>query len=109
MTQPDKEWLEKLDNVIEENAQNHQFSINILAKKMQISRSRLFPKVKRLTGMSPNKYLQITRFNLAKQWLEEGKYLRVKEVAYTIGFKDVKYFSQQFKKRFGRLPSSYLV
>ena len=73
-----------------------------------MSRSLLYKKVKSLTGLTPNNYISQVRYNKAKFYLESNKYSTVKEVAYSVGFKDEKYFSRNFKKYFGKYPSAYL-
>lgn len=108
MKQDDVQWLERLDSVIRENAGGLHFTIDVLAEEMMMSRTQLFPRVRKLTGKTPNQYLQDVRFEQALQMLQNKECETVKEVAYSVGYKDVKYFSREFKKRVGDSPSSYL-
>ncbi len=48
---------------------------------------------------------QLLRLNKASQLLESDTHHSIKAVARSVGFKDVTYFSRQFKKQFGKLPS----
>ena len=48
------------------------------------------------------------RLTHARTLLENRRVSTVKEAALSVGFKDVRYFSELFKKRFGKLPSAYL-
>lgn len=104
----DQLWLETLQQAIHKNLANIYFDIAQLADELMISRRHLNRKVRQCTGLSTHKYIQETRLLKAKEILENQQPSAVKVVAYEVGFKDVKYFGQLFKKRFGRLPSSYL-
>lgn len=84
------------------------FDINRLCHEMHTSKSQLFRKTKALIGVTPNQYINQIRYQIARELLENQKYSTVKAVAYHIGFKDEKYFSRNFKKRFGKNPSEYL-
>jgi transcriptional regulator GlxA family with amidase domain len=75
---------------------------------MSVSRAKLYRKIKKLTGMTPSAYIREARFRRARKLLEERRHPTVKAVALSVGFKQVKNFSQQYKKRYGRLPSKYL-
>ncbi len=78
-------------------------SLDVLADEASLSKyhySRLF---KATFGMAPMKYLQRKKLEEAHRLLLSG--LRVNEVAVKLGFKDVSYFSNRFKKHFGIRPS----
>jgi len=82
------------------------FSIDELAKKLYISRAQLHRKLIALTGMSTTHYINYIRIEKAKHLLSTTN-LRVKEVAYTVGFESTTYFSKLFKKELGVTPVSY--
>ena len=84
-------------------------SIKTVAEDLAMSYSKLWRELKRTVGMTPNQYLQEIRFREARKYLEQGKYNSIKQVAYSVGFKDVRNFSRNFKKRFGKYPSEYLI
>ena len=100
----DKDFLEKMQKIIEENFSNADLNVNFLADKMCISRSRLFAKIKTLADVSPNDMIQIVRLKKAAQLLAEGN-MKVSEVCYTVGFNNPSYFSKCFYKQFGVSPS----
>ena len=74
---------------------------------MDIGRSVFYEKVKALTNMTPNQYIQELRLVKAKTILEEGNVKTVKEVTYSVGMNHPNYFSKLFKERFGISPSTY--
>ena len=66
----------------------------------------MFTKIKELTGVSPNKYLQNERMRIAAELLAEGR-MTVSEVSYKVGIQDASYFNKCFKARYGVVPSKY--
>ena len=102
------EWLTELEYLVDSNLSDHNFTVDNLAFKLAMSRSLLYRKVKQLTGLTPNNYISQLRYSKARFYLENKKFSTVKEVAYHVGFKDEKYFSRNFKMRFGKYPSSFL-
>ena len=104
----DTEWLEKVENLILERIEKIDFVIDEIVQELDISRRQMHRRIKAYVGQTPNQYIKTLRLTKARTLLEEGEYMSVKAVSISVGFKDVKYFSIQFKKEFGRLPSSYL-
>jgi len=100
-------WLVNLQQTVEQNMSNIHFSIEQLASDLAISSRHLNRRIRQYTGFSTNQYIQETRLTTAKKLLDSQAYKSVKAVAYEVGYKDVKYFGQLFKKRFGHLPSAY--
>jgi AraC-like DNA-binding protein len=82
------------------------FNVDRLAEMMNIGRTKFYGKVKELTGMSPNKYLQEARMRRASELLLEGEY-SVSEVSFKVGIQDASYFNKMFKTHFGVVPSKY--
>lgn len=106
-TQYDLDWLAKLEQVVLTQLGDFHLTADMVARKMLMSRTQLFRKIKKLTGLTVNQYIQEMRFQEARKLLEDQSHRSVKSVALTVGFKHVKNFSQRFKDRFGRLPSTY--
>ncbi len=104
----DLEWLARLEKLVCDAIGDSILSVDWLATKMFTGRNLFFKQVKLLTGLTPNEYIQTARLACAREMLEQRKARAVKEVAYKVGFRDVKYFSEQYFKHFGKLPSSYL-
>ncbi len=99
----DEEFLAKLRQLIERNLSNENYSIELLASDICLSRTQLFRKCKALTGASPVELLRNTRLDAARQLLAEGKG-SVAEVASLVGFADASYFTRCYKAYFGTTP-----
>ena len=102
----DKEFMKRIDALIEEHLDDSEYSVNGLCRDVGMSRSSLYNKIKALTGQGPNDYSRFIRLKHAAELLAEKQY-NVSEVATLTGFGDSKYFSTAFKKQFGQSPSKY--
>lgn len=102
------EWLANLEKTVKQHINYAHLSVDFIADEMYISRAQFYRRVQLLTGLTPNQYLQEIRFNHARQLLEQRSVSSVKAAAAAIGIQKVQYFSEQFKTRFGKLPSAYL-
>ena len=109
INEKDQVWLEELNDHIRQHITKFHYNVEQLAENMLISRQHLNVRIKTITGLTAVRYLQEARLNTARQFLENRKYSSVKATALEVGFKDVKYFSKIYKKRFGKLPSSYYL
>lgn len=103
-SQLDKEFLDKVMMVVDEELSNSEFAINDFCRKLGMSRTSVYNKIKTLTGQGPNDFIRIVRLNKAKELLASQRY-SISEVANMVGFADPKYFSTCFKKQFGVSPS----
>lgn len=103
----DEQFLSKMNEIIEKNISNVDFSIDVLAEQLCISRSGLFAKIKTLVEMTPNELIQLVRLKKAAELLATQKY-RINEICYQVGFNNPSYFSKCFQKQFGVLPKDFM-
>jgi AraC-like DNA-binding protein len=108
MEMKDKEWLENLDTIIHSAMSDVNLSVEHIANLLYVSRSQLYRKLLILRGVTPSVYIQEKRLKHARQLLELGEMTSVKAVAHAVGMRKVRYFSEQFKARYGQLPSVFL-
>ena len=102
----DSHFLNRINELIEENLTNTAFSVDLLATELGVSRSALFSKLKALTGHTPGELVQIVRLKKAATLLAERKY-RVSEVAYMVGVSTPSYFAKCFHRQFGQKPGEW--
>jgi signal transduction histidine kinase/DNA-binding response OmpR family regulator len=107
ISEADRLWLQKLETIILKEVNNSIFNIDYLVELLEINRNAFYSKVKALTGLSPNKYIQAIRLQMAKDLLENTDF-SIKEITQKVGFKTPDYFTRLFKKEYGKLPSEYL-
>lgn len=106
LTPVDNNFLTELTKFIEANFSNPDLDVDMLAAKMDMSRSSLYAKIRSLVDVTPNDLIRITRLKNAAQLLSSGKY-RVNEVCYMVGFNGSSYFAKCFQKQFGVSPSEF--
>lgn len=107
VTSSDETFLQNAIEVVEKHMMNSEFSVELLVKEMNISRSNLYLKIKELTGLSSSEFIRNIRLKRAVQLFEKSD-LSVKEIMYMTGFNTASYFSKCFKKQFGVIPSKYI-
>lgn len=79
-------------------------SVDDMAACAGLSKFHFQREFKRVTGTTPNHYLNMIRCAHAQRLLETGRY-SVKEVAFLCGFSNCSYFSSTFRHYIGVLPS----
>ncbi|RMF07604.1 MAG: response regulator, partial [Candidatus Neomarinimicrobiota bacterium] len=100
----DRAFLEQIRNVVEEHVSDQRFTVEVLARKVFLSRRQLYRKLKDITGLKPTDFIRQIRLLRAKQLLEERAMSTVAEVARAVGFTKVGYFSLLFRNTFGQSP-----
>lgn len=80
--------------------------LDSIAKRLNISSSRLRHLFKDETGTSPCQYQKALRLQQAK-YLLETTFLTVKEVMLQVGINDERNFVRDFKRRYGLSPKQY--
>ncbi len=104
----DRDWLAGFETFVQDKIGDNTLSIPDLAEAFAMSESTLLRQLKRLTGLTPKKYLQEIRLHQARTLLENRTYNSISTVASKVGYDDHRSFSRSFKKRFGKLPSDLL-
>ncbi|WP_167016767.1 hybrid sensor histidine kinase/response regulator transcription factor [Chitinophaga sp. Cy-1792] len=99
-------FLMKVIEIIEENMEEPGFGVDIISRKLAMSRPVLYKKLNMLTGVTVNDFIKAIRMKKAVSYLGEGIY-NISEVAYKVGYSDPKYFSKEFKKHFGKSPREW--
>lgn len=96
-----------MDKIIDHIGRNYGEDIKLetLAEVFNYNSAYLGQMFKNHTGRYFNTYLDEVRINKAKQLLKEG--LKVYEVARMVGYDNVGYFHNKFKKYTGMQPAAY--
>jgi signal transduction histidine kinase/DNA-binding response OmpR family regulator len=101
-------WLARLEQAVEHAMEQDNLSLDSLSQMMYMSSRQLQRRLKQATGLTFTAYLKECRFQKARQLIYTGKVSSVSELAGLVGMRDVKYFSKEFKHRFGKSPSELL-
>jgi DNA-binding response OmpR family regulator len=98
------EFLDRVLQVIRANLDNELFSVGDLAKAVGFSKSQFNRKLKAICNKTPNQLIIEFRLNEAKRMLKD-QVGTVSEIAYSVGYSNMSYFTKSFKEQFGVLPS----
>ncbi len=102
-----KEFLDKCILIVESHLKDKNFTVQTLVNEMNMSHSNLLRKVKSVSGQPVNIFIRSIRLRKAAGLFINTDY-SIKETAYTVGIRDIKYFREQFNKLFGMNPSDYV-
>jgi len=100
----DKQFITNILDYIHENINNTALNVENLADELLISRSKLYRKIKALTGLTANEFIKKIRLEKAKQFLENSDY-SISEISFKVGFSSPSYFTKCYKIQFGILPT----
>jgi AraC-like DNA-binding protein len=96
----------KAIKVVEEHMIDEDFSVDRFSQLMGMSRSTLKRKLKALTGLSPQPFVQQLRLQRAARLLGAGG-ITISETARLVGFYDLSHFGRVFKSHWSCTPSQY--
>jgi AraC-like DNA-binding protein len=99
---------EQFKSDLRKNIVNHiddtEYSSDLLAKDMGMSKNTLTSRIKRTYGIFPVELINRIRIQAATELLTQTE-LTISEIAYRVGFNDPKYFSRVYKKMTGFSPT----
>lgn len=102
----DERFLTKLNDLIETNLGDPALNVAYLTDRMAMSRATLYNKMKQLTGMGVNDYVNRKRIERAIDLLVHTD-AAISEISDRLGFEYPRYFSTLFKQVTGQSPSDY--
>ncbi|MGX5817355.1 two-component regulator propeller domain-containing protein [Chitinophaga lutea] len=102
----DQDFLERVMALVDERMDDPAFGVDMLSRKLAMSPPVLYKKIKAVSGLSVNDFVKSLRLKKASQLLLQGG-MTIYEVAYAVGYTNRKYFSQEFKKTYGKTPREF--
>ncbi len=103
----DKEFLEELIALIERNLSIPAMDIEFICMQIGMSRTKLYNRVKNITGQSIGDFIRSVRLRKAASLMTRGD-LSLTDVMYSVGIQTQSYFSKAFKNEFGKTPTQFL-
>lgn len=102
----DEQFMIKLNEMIDQNLSQPDLDVKFLTTQMAMSRTSLYNKVKELTGMGANDYINRRRIDKAIILLTQSD-MSITEISEQVGFTYQRYFSTLFKEMKGMTPSQF--
>ncbi len=106
VTSADETFLARVIQIVENNLSNADFSAEQFGQEVGLSRMQLHRKLVGLTGLAAGDFIRLMRLKRAAQLLD-GRTGTISEIAYSVGFNSLSYFSKCFRDQFGMLPTEY--
>lgn len=106
VTNSDESFILQLNQILADNLSNPDLGVEFLLKRMLISRTAFYQRMKLLTGKSIGQYISDYRLVEAKKMLKLES-LSINEIAEALGFSSQRYFSTFFKDKTGMSPTEF--
>ena len=102
----DEELATRMMSAITRNIDNPDYTVDMLASDVAMSRASLYKKSSTMLGITPNDFMRNVRLKQAETLLSDSS-MPISEVAERVGFSTSRYFSQCFRQMYGVTPSKY--
>jgi YesN/AraC family two-component response regulator len=102
----DEKFIKHLLKVFEDHISEPDFSTELFAREIGMSRMHLNRKLRALTNHSTHQFIRTLRLKRAAQLLKK-KSGSVSEIAYSLGFNSASHFAYAFRKQFGQPPTVF--
>lgn len=104
----DKQFLDNVTQIVQDNLDNETFKVSDLAFECSYSRRQLTRIIKKITGLTPAKFILELRLLKAYELIINKTYPNLNEVMYTVGISTYHSFNTTFYSRFGIKPNELL-
>ena len=105
-TKADENFLEKLNDIINDHMSDPALDVAMMADLMHLSRPTLYRKIRAISDLTPNELIRISRLKKAAELLLQGE-MKIYEISDATGFSSQSYFWSAFTKQFGVSPSAF--
>ena len=103
----DREFIDKAVEIIEKHMENPDFDVPMFSSEMAMGRTKLFSKLKGITGQTPNDFILTIKMKKAASLLNNHPEHNISDITWMLGFNSPKYFAKCFKEQFGMSPSAF--
>jgi signal transduction histidine kinase/ligand-binding sensor domain-containing protein/DNA-binding response OmpR family regulator len=103
----DEKLFKKAYAIVENNLDNPNFEVTDFAHEIGMSRTQLYRKIHAISGQSVKEFIRIIRLKKAAELLLTQE-KNITEIAYTVGFNSLSYFTMSFTEYFGMNPTKYI-
>lgn len=105
-SQENESFLNKLNELISDNLPNTDLGVDLLARRMNMSRPTLYRKIKCISDLTPNELINVARLNRAAALISTADH-KICQVVKMVGFSSRSNFGKAFLKQFRLTPTAY--
>ena len=105
--QQDRQFLDEVISIIEQNMESGELDVEMICRKIGMSRTKLHGKVKGITGHPIGEFTRLLRLKKAAK-IMVAEDIPIIEVMSRVGMQSQSYFIKQFKKEFGKTPAAFI-
>ncbi|MFI3322689.1 MAG: helix-turn-helix domain-containing protein [Rikenellaceae bacterium] len=102
----ENQFMKDFYKLVEQNFDNEELDLNLMAKKLLLNRTHFFQKIKQITNKTPYELIKEYRLEKAAEMLRNGE-KSIDAICVQTGFKGRSHFSRLFKEKYGVPPSQY--
>lgn len=103
----DKEFIDKAMEIVQKHMGDPDFNMDMFAREVGIARTKLFIKLKAISGQTPAEFILTIRLKEATVMLKNNPGLNIMEISDRLGFSSPKYFRKCFKDKYHVTPQEY--
>lgn len=103
----DERLFKRAYEIVEKNLSNPDFGIPDFSHELGMSRAQLYRKIFAISGQSVKEFIRIIRLKKAAELLLLRE-KNISEIAFTVGFNSLSYFTTSFTEYFGLNPTKYM-
>jgi signal transduction histidine kinase/ligand-binding sensor domain-containing protein/DNA-binding response OmpR family regulator len=103
----DERLLKRAYEIVAKNLSNPEFGVPDFARELRMSRAQLYRKIFAISGQSVKEFIRIIRLKKAAELLLQRE-KNISEIAFTVGFNSLSYFTTSFTDYFGLNPTKYI-
>lgn len=96
-TAADLAWLNLFETTVRKHNGIIDLNLALICDELAIGERQLFRRTKMILGITPNRYVQKIRLQVAMEAIRTGKYRTIAEISYAAGFKTPRYFKNLFE------------
>ncbi|MCG8311120.1 MAG: ATP-binding protein [Cytophagales bacterium] len=103
----DEKFILDVKEIVENNIDDSDKIKLLIQEQIAMSKPTFYRKLKSLTGYSLSEFIRSIRVKKAAWLLESATSQNISQIAYSVGFNDLKYFRTCFEGEFHQTPSQY--
>nr|WP_299344091.1 two-component regulator propeller domain-containing protein [Allomuricauda sp.] len=103
----ENDFMKKVTEIIMDNLDNGSFDVNMLAKKLNMSRTKTYNEIKAVSKKTVGELIRDIRLKKAALILASED-ISVSQAMYRVGIQSHSYFTKIFKTEYGKTPRQFI-